>query len=96
LVLTEHENRASLVAVTMNSAIVSNQKSRSKRIAGICAAAKRLGVTRGHLWAVLTNRRESVPLLARFRALKLVAPNYSVKKSNEKPPQTRQRKDSGG
>jgi len=43
---------------------------RSKRIAGICRDAEALGVTRGHLWAVLKGKRESVPLLKRYTDLK--------------------------
>ena len=40
------------------------------RIRGIGADAETLGVSRQHLWAVLTERRTSRPLLARFEALK--------------------------
>lgn len=42
-----------------------------KRHVGMVADACALKVSRFHLWAVLTNRRESKPLLARYRALKL-------------------------
>ena len=44
------------------------QKSRIRN--GITRDAKELGVTRQHLWAVVTHRRESKPLLGRYRALK--------------------------
>ena len=56
--------------MTQQSANATKTKPRAKRIAGICDAAKKCGVTRGHLWAVLTNRRESQPLLARYQALR--------------------------
>lgn len=39
-------------------------------IPGICADARRLGVSRMHLWAVLTGRRESEPLMRRYRAFR--------------------------
>jgi len=35
---------------------------------GIVRTAEELGVTRVHLWLVLTGRRESQPLLARYSA----------------------------
>jgi len=38
-------------------------------IPGICADARRLGVSRMHLWAVLSGRRESDGLVARYQAL---------------------------
>ena len=38
------------------------------RYPGITHAATELGVTRTHLWAVLSGRRESKPLLARWHA----------------------------
>jgi len=41
---------------------------RAARISGICAAARDLHVSRQHIWAVLNKRRESKPLVARFRA----------------------------
>lgn len=41
-----------------------------KVIPGICADARELGVSRMHLWAVLSGRRESDGLVARYRALK--------------------------
>lgn len=41
---------------------------RAPKIAGLCAAAKRLGVSRGHLSFVLHGHRQSAPLLARYRA----------------------------
>lgn len=40
---------------------------------GIVRAATDLGVTRVHLWLVLTGRRESRPLLARYEHLKKAA-----------------------
>jgi hypothetical protein len=61
---------------------MTGRKTRSKRIAGICSAAKTLGVTRGHLWAVLTKRRESKPLLARYRALEKSKTNEEVPTKN--------------
>lgn len=39
------------------------------RFPGICAAARELGVTRVHLYLVLTGQRESRNLTARYRAL---------------------------
>jgi hypothetical protein len=43
---------------------------RGKRVKGIGFDAARLGVTRWHLSAVLHGRRESKPLVARYRNLK--------------------------
>lgn len=43
------------------------KKNHPKRFKGICADAIALNVTRVHLWKVLTGRRESKPLLARYR-----------------------------
>lgn len=40
-----------------------------KRIRGICAAADQLGVTRQHLHGVLTGRRQSKSLKARYHQL---------------------------
>jgi hypothetical protein len=37
---------------------------------GICRDARRLGVSRHHLWSVLSGRRESDVLLLRYAALK--------------------------
>lgn len=37
----------------------------------ISADAADLGVSRGHLWMVLTGTRQSARLLARYRALKI-------------------------
>lgn len=45
-------------------------KKESKRFIGISAAAARLGVHRGHLWAVLAGKRESRSLLKRYEALR--------------------------
>ena len=39
-------------------------------IPGIVSDARRLGVSRMHLWAVLTGRRRSPELAARYAALK--------------------------
>ncbi len=39
-------------------------------IPGICADAQKLGVSRMHLWAVLSGRRESDGLVARYMELK--------------------------
>lgn len=39
-------------------------------IPGICRDAKRLGVSRMHLWAVLNGHRESEGLVRRYEALK--------------------------
>jgi hypothetical protein len=58
------------VSVTKKRANVAKKKTRAKPVKGICAAAEALGVTRGHLWAVLTHRRESKPLIARYRVWK--------------------------
>ena len=41
-----------------------------KDIVGICADAKTLGVTRSHLYKVLTGQRESKPLLEHYNSLK--------------------------
>ena len=49
-----------------------NRKGNSKtrpRFKGICAAAKELDCSRVHLWHVLTGRRQSKSLLARYRQL---------------------------
>ena len=43
-------------------------RKRRVRIAGIGAMAAALGVTRQHLWLVLTGQRESRRLLAQYRA----------------------------
>jgi|GEM_PF-3846276 hypothetical protein len=40
------------------------------RFRGICADAEALGVTREHLWLVLTGHRVSRPLSCRYRDLK--------------------------
>jgi len=53
----------------MESAKRVKSKPRRKRIAGITIAAGTLGVTRFHLYKVLTGKRESAPLLARYRAM---------------------------
>jgi hypothetical protein len=37
---------------------------------GIVADARRLGVSRMHLWSVLSGRRESTGLVRRYHALK--------------------------
>ena len=47
---------------------------------GICADAKTLGVTREHLWYVLTGRRRSRSLLLRYRGLKRGLPATSKQK----------------
>ena len=39
------------------------------RIKGICGAARELGVTHQHLWAVLRGRRASKSLMRRYRDL---------------------------
>jgi len=54
----------------MQSAKSVKSKPRRKRIVGITAAAVALGVTRFHLYKVLTGKRESAPLLKRYLALK--------------------------
>lgn len=43
-------------------------QSGNARFPGITIAAADLGVTRVHLWAVLSGKRESKPLLARWKA----------------------------
>jgi DNA-binding phage protein len=48
----------------------STKKRRVVRFAGICAAARELGVTRIHLYRVLTKERRSPGLMTRYRALK--------------------------
>ena len=60
---------------------IANKKSRPNRIKGICAAADKLGVTRGHLWAVLKGRRDSTPLLERYNSLPKSRPG-GVKNAN--------------
>jgi hypothetical protein len=54
-----------------------NTKAKPKRgptkYRGIVRDATNLGVTRVHLWLVLTGRRESRPLLARYEELKKAA-----------------------
>lgn len=45
-------------------------KSRRPAVQGICAAAGLLNVTRQHLLAVISGKRTSPKLLARYRALK--------------------------
>lgn len=44
-------------------------RKRGPRIKGICGAAKKLGVTHQHLWAVLRGRRASKTLMRRYRDL---------------------------
>ncbi len=44
-------------------------RKRGPRIKGICGAAKELGVTHQHLWAVLRGRRASKTLMRRYRDL---------------------------
>jgi hypothetical protein len=46
-----------------------NRKS-SERLVGVCAAARALGCSRGHLTKVLRGERQSKSLVARFQALK--------------------------
>ncbi len=56
-----------------------------KRHIGMVADSAALGVSRFHLWAVLTRRRESKPLLARYRDLKRTqrtAPNSQPTSTN--------------
>jgi hypothetical protein len=43
-------------------------QSRKARFPGITIAAADLNVTRNHLWAVLSNKRESPPLIVRWQA----------------------------
>jgi len=53
------------------------KKSESKRqvqFVGICADAAKLGVTREHLYRVLTGRRTSHSLLRRYQELKQGSP----------------------
>ena len=45
-------------------------RKRSPRIKGICKAAKELGVTHQHLWAVLRGKRQSKALMRKYRAMK--------------------------
>jgi len=44
-------------------------RKRGPRIKGICGAARELGVTHQHLWAVLRGRRASKTLMRRYRDL---------------------------
>ncbi len=46
-----------------------SSRQRAPRIHGICLAAATLGVSRVHLWKVLTGRRTSERLKARYDAL---------------------------
>jgi hypothetical protein len=62
----QHSVKSYFDTVTQKRASVEEKKPRSKRISGICAAAKACGVTRQHLWEVLKGRRKSKPLLARY------------------------------
>jgi hypothetical protein len=82
--LTEHDKHALFVAVTVKRSSNAGRETRSKRIAGICSAARALGVTRGHLWAVLTQRRDSKPLIARYRALKKSTTDENASHPNSK------------
>lgn len=47
----------------------SEKPRRAVRFKGICAQAEELGVDRIHLWKVITGRRESRSLLARYQSL---------------------------
>lgn len=49
---------------------IQRPRRRATRFPGIVADAARLGVSRIHLYYVLTGQRESRPLLARYRDLK--------------------------
>lgn len=61
-------------------------QSRSSRNPGITIAAKNLGVTRTHLWAVLNGRRESKPLVKRWNAWLQANPKF-LKANREKNPE---------
>jgi hypothetical protein len=45
-------------------------KAKRTNFPGIVAAARKLGVHRNHLWLVLSGRRESRSLVARYKALR--------------------------
>jgi hypothetical protein len=46
-----------------------SEQKRNVRFPGICAAAKALGVTREHLYRVLTGERHSASLSRRYHSL---------------------------
>lgn|ERR1035437_6158872 len=71
----------------MKAATKDATKNRPKRFKGIVAAADALDVTRVHLWQVLTGRRESKPLMARYAALTPEA--IAAHAKNKIPPQKR-------
>jgi hypothetical protein len=47
------------------------------RFPGSSLAARELGVTRGHLWQVLSGRRASLPLLTRWQAWLALHPEFA-------------------
>jgi hypothetical protein len=47
------------------------------RFPGITVAARELGVTRAHLWAVLSGHRDSKPLLARWKEWLAAHPEFA-------------------
>lgn len=53
-------------------------QSHAARYPGITLAARELGVTRGHLWQVLTGNRASPPLIVRWRAWLVSHPDFSA------------------
>jgi len=79
----EHHDSIILVAVTVSDSNDCRNRKRGASIAGICAAAANLGVSRQHLWAVLRGHRQSAPLLARYKANQALA-GKQIDKSKEK------------
>ena len=81
-------------AVTKQVAAKSERRKRAKRIPGICASAQLLGVSRQHLYAVLTQKRKgSKSLLSRLKALRQLQrantanpQNHTIKTDTEQTP----------
>lgn len=67
---TGTRREAKTQAMTKRSQTVIPISDRRIRFHRIVADAQTLGVSRVHLWQVLTGRRQSKTLLARYRALK--------------------------
>lgn len=64
---------------TMATAYINGapHQSHQARFPGITHAAADLGVTRAHLWAVLAGKRESKPLLARWKSWLKAHPEFA-------------------
>jgi len=56
---------------------------RAPRIKGICADAETLGVSRWHLFCVLTGRRQSPTLEAAYEALQRTKPQTANRKGDQ-------------